>query len=226
MVMIIQIKKNVKYFSDKRGFTLIEMAIVLIIIGIIIGAVIKGKDLIRSAEQKKIYTKYLNAWRTGYATFYDRTGKRLGDFYDTTIASEGQDGKADTDNGHDGKISHTERGYLKTGDPLGTDFRGLDDVGLTAPSTNTGNCWEYTYTDKDGGGHSIYVGFKYDHKDKYNYLWVEGLPNELGMALDTMIDNEADGTTGDFLCFNATDTVNADWGDPYTEVSARWKMDF
>jgi len=57
-------------------------------------------------------------------------------------------------------------------------------------------------------------------------MWVEGLPNELGMALDTIIDNEADGTSGDFLCFNAADTVNADWGDPSTEVSARWKMDF
>jgi prepilin-type N-terminal cleavage/methylation domain-containing protein len=81
--MIIRIKRKLQHLSDTRGFTLIEMAIVLIIIGIIIGAVIKGKDLIRSAEQKKIYTKYLNAWRMAYANFYDRTGKRLGDFYNT-----------------------------------------------------------------------------------------------------------------------------------------------
>ena len=221
-----RIRRSFKQVDNNQGFTLIEMAIVLIIIGIIIGAVIKGKDLIRSAEQKKIYTKYLNAWRMGYANFYDRTGKRLGDFYDASMSSEGQDGKADTDNGHDGAISNTERGYLKTGDPLGSDFRGLDNVGLTAPSTNTGNCWEYTYTDKDGGGHSINVGFKYDSQYKYNYMWVSGLPNELGMALDTIIDNVADGTSGDFLCFGASDTVNADWGDPSTEVSARWKMDF
>jgi len=219
-------RKDFNQITNNKGFTLIEMAIVLIIIGIIIGAVIKGKDLIRSAEQKKIYTKYLNAWRTGYANFYDRTGKRLGDFYNASTSSEGQDGKADTDNIHDGKISSTEREYLKTGDPLGTDFRGLDDVGLTAPSTNTDNCWEYVYTDKEGGGHSLYVGFKYDQKNKYNYMWVEGLPNELGLALDTIIDNQADGTSGDFLCFNSADTVNSDWGDPSVEVSARWKMDF
>ncbi|HBN26850.1 MAG TPA: hypothetical protein DD405_05225, partial [Desulfobacteraceae bacterium] len=41
------------FLTDTRGFTLIEMAIVLIIIG----AVVKGKDLVRGAEQKKIYTK-------------------------------------------------------------------------------------------------------------------------------------------------------------------------
>lgn len=224
--MIIQIKNKLQHLPDKRGFTLIEMAIVLVIIGIIIGAVIKGKDLIRSAEQKKIYTKYLSAWRMAYNNFYDRTGKRLGDFYSTFGSSVGQDGKDDTDSNNDGSISDAERGYLKTGEPAGTGFRGLDDVGLTAPSTNTGNCWEYTYTDKDGATHRISVAFKYDAVGKYNYMWISELPNELGMALDTLIDNEANGTSGDFLCFGQSDTGNSDWKAPTTEVSARWKMDF
>ncbi len=43
--------------KNDKGFTLIEMAIVLIIIGIIIGAIVKGKDIIRSGEQKKIYSE-------------------------------------------------------------------------------------------------------------------------------------------------------------------------
>ena len=44
-------KNSTGFISGNEGFTLIEMAIVLIIIGIIIGAVVKGKDLIRGAEQ-------------------------------------------------------------------------------------------------------------------------------------------------------------------------------
>ena len=70
------------------------------------------------------------------------------------------------------------------------------------------------------------VAFKYDRKDKYNYMSIDAIPNELGMALDTIIDNEADGTSGDFLCYNESDTANQDWEKPSAEVSARWKMDF
>jgi len=36
-------------YRNEKGFTLIEMAIVLVIIGIIIGAVLKGQDMV--AEQ-------------------------------------------------------------------------------------------------------------------------------------------------------------------------------
>ncbi len=38
---------------NAKGFTLIELAIVLVIIGIILGAVMKGQDLIENARHKK-----------------------------------------------------------------------------------------------------------------------------------------------------------------------------
>ena len=71
----LQIKQ--KSLSNNKGFTLIELAIVLIIIGLILGAVTKGRDLIRSGEQKKVYTKFLNEWRMAYLNYYDRTGGSL-----------------------------------------------------------------------------------------------------------------------------------------------------
>lgn len=40
--------------ANKKGFTLIELAIVLVIIGIILGAVLKGQDLINNAKAKRI----------------------------------------------------------------------------------------------------------------------------------------------------------------------------
>ncbi len=54
---MIRIRKIMSaHLSSQKGFTLVEMAIVLIIIGIIIGAIVKGKDVIKSGEQKKLYS--------------------------------------------------------------------------------------------------------------------------------------------------------------------------
>jgi prepilin-type N-terminal cleavage/methylation domain-containing protein len=43
-----------RFVKDEKGFTLVELAIVLVIIGIILGGVIKGQELITSAKMKKI----------------------------------------------------------------------------------------------------------------------------------------------------------------------------
>ena len=46
-------KKAVKLNQDSKGFTLIELAIVLVIIGIIIALVLKGQDMIQSTRIKQ-----------------------------------------------------------------------------------------------------------------------------------------------------------------------------
>lgn len=37
-----------------KGFTLVELAIVLVIIGIILGAILKGQDLIAQSRAKRV----------------------------------------------------------------------------------------------------------------------------------------------------------------------------
>jgi len=61
-----------------KGFTLIELAIVLVIIGIIIGAVLKGQDLIENARYKK-YTNNVKQFETFVWSFLDRKGYFPGD---------------------------------------------------------------------------------------------------------------------------------------------------
>jgi prepilin-type N-terminal cleavage/methylation domain-containing protein len=61
-----------------RGFTLVELAIVLVIIGIILGAILKGTDLINNARVKRLQND-LRGLEAAIWTFYDRTGRMPGD---------------------------------------------------------------------------------------------------------------------------------------------------
>lgn len=63
---------------NSRGFSLIEMAIVLVIIGIIIAAIIKGQDLILNSNAKKAVST-ASQWRNLGMAFYDRNGRFPGD---------------------------------------------------------------------------------------------------------------------------------------------------
>lgn len=73
---------ELKRLKEAKGFTLIELAIVLVIIGIILGAVLKGQDLIENAKVKKIIN-FPNKWEVAIWTFYDKKGYFPGDT-DTT----------------------------------------------------------------------------------------------------------------------------------------------
>ena len=47
--------------KQQSGFTLIELAIVLVIIGLLLGGVLKGQELINSAKAKNIISDFKNA---------------------------------------------------------------------------------------------------------------------------------------------------------------------
>lgn len=61
------------------GFSLVEMAIVLAIIGLILGAIALSTGLQRNAEYTRIANKFLYQWKQAYDQFYMRTGAVLGD---------------------------------------------------------------------------------------------------------------------------------------------------
>ena len=55
-------------------------------------------------------------------------------------------------------------------------------------------------------------------------MQISSIPNELCIAIDTMIDGEADGAKGDFTGDAAGGSA---WGTTPSDASvARWKMEF
>jgi prepilin-type N-terminal cleavage/methylation domain-containing protein len=53
-------QEAVVYKAKQSGFTLIEIAIVLVIIGLLLGGVLKGQELINSAKVKNLATDFRN----------------------------------------------------------------------------------------------------------------------------------------------------------------------
>lgn len=70
--------EGMKKDLSQKGFTLIELSIVLVIIGIILGAVLKGQDLLESAKAKKL-TSAVNGWTALTWVYMDRIGTFPGD---------------------------------------------------------------------------------------------------------------------------------------------------
>jgi len=181
MVFISSRKK--KILLNNKGFTLIEMAVVLIIIGLIIGSVVKGKDIVTSAKQKKLYTKFVQSWQISYNSYYDRTGWILGD-------DASNDNNTGTRDGH-------------CSDPTCDNLVAqLQAIGLDIPQVGeTNSSCVRNYSDSEDREYALTISFKYD-ADFGNYMEItggaNGIPSELGIAWDNIIDGQRNGATGDF----------------------------
>ncbi|WEJ62256.1 prepilin-type N-terminal cleavage/methylation domain-containing protein [Thiomicrorhabdus lithotrophica] len=69
---------QVKNLQTQKGFTLVEIAIVLVIIGLLLGGVLKGQELITNAKIKAVTSDFDNISAAVYA-YQDRTGNLPGD---------------------------------------------------------------------------------------------------------------------------------------------------
>ena len=77
--------KNTSTHWRQAGFSLIELAVVLIIMGLLLAGVLKGGDLIESARQKRVVTQ-LNEYRMATSAFIDKYDALPGDFNKATTS--------------------------------------------------------------------------------------------------------------------------------------------
>ena len=89
-----------------RGFTLIEIAIVLVIVGLLLGGVLKGRELITSARVRSLIQQQ-DGVKAAYFGFLDRYGALPGDYSSASATIAGIAATADCNNGNgdgDGQI--------------------------------------------------------------------------------------------------------------------------
>ena len=73
---------------SRRGFTLIELSIVLVIIGLIVGGILTGRDLIRTATARAQITQ-IEKYKTAVSTFLGKYNQLPGDISDPDATNFG-----------------------------------------------------------------------------------------------------------------------------------------
>lgn len=212
--------------SPQAGFTLVEMAIVLAVIGLIIGAIAIGKDVQRNAEYTKIKNKFIDQWAQAYNQYYQRTGVVLGD---------SQTAPRYMVNGANyGSSNPTPGGTPLSGGDMtsaaspGDICSGAAGPNMTAPGTTLltlrtlfaqagvrmppgraeGFEDRYVYLDSNGNPQEIQVCFRWNPpgiananqlgEGSGNVMVISGLTPDLARSLDQMIDGKPDAQEGLF----------------------------
>lgn len=115
-----------------QGFTLVELAIVMVIIGLLIGGILKGQELLQSADIRAIISQ-VNGIGAASSTFFDKYGSIPGDINDATLKIRGCSAPCGNGNG-DGNV----------GNLLDTNSLGRVQAGITAmPDVETSYFWKH-----------------------------------------------------------------------------------
>lgn len=197
----------------QRGFTLVEMAIVLAVIGLILGAIMIGKDVQRNAEYTKIKQKFIDQWVVAYNAAYQRAGVPVGD-------SQTQPRLMVNGTTYAAAVGAPISGGNMTAAAApaaicaGADAPGLNGTNTTLrdlmlrlgvrmpPGRAEGSEDRYVYLDSNGNPQEIQVCFQWNRPGTAsgagNVMVITGLTPDLARSLDQMVDGKPDAQEGMF----------------------------
>ena len=143
----------------QQGFTLVEIAIVLVIIGLILGGILKGQELIDSARVRSI-SNDISGIRAGWYAFQDRYNSLPGDFIgaptqiDSGLSGGNGNGRVDTAAEAGGVWAHMAAAGFISGNYNGDDVALTGFAGCTdtrCPSNPFGRFYKIAFGDESSG---------------------------------------------------------------------------
>ncbi len=188
-------ESQMQRFRNQKGFTLIELSIVLVIIGIILGAVMKGQELINSAKVKKLQNNYVSGLDALMWSYMDRKGRLPGDCdrdgsieYNLPVAAPGAAlFSANTDPTTD--YCTTTATAETDPDRVFADLRQMEFLPRSIPNN------QYALVNLFGTTSTVAVGFS-TVGINYNCIAIYNIPAYAAQMLDVSIDGTEDGTLG------------------------------
>lgn len=192
-----------------KGFTLVELAIVLVIIGIILGAILKGTELINNAKVKRLQND-LRGLEAAIWTFYDRTGRMPGDCNMNGIIGYGPGpGHSGTGISWSTNTDPTVDYCASPATPEDNPNRAFSDLRvqrILPANTPNANLARHNFNDYFGIGAPA-VGTL-----NYNAIIIYGIPTWAAKMIDVSIDGVADGTVGRVRNYTS-DPAGTAWPD-------------
>ena len=154
-------------FRLRAGFSLVELAVVLVIIGIIAAGILKGRDLIENARLKRVISE-VHEIQMALNSFLDKYDALPGDFQDasTLIAASLPNGNGNRIIEGSG-LDPTAEAFHAWAHLAGAHFYekvSLEDLaaefGKGAPASSMGGGYTIEFNPKDLKGHWIILGQK------------------------------------------------------------------
>ncbi|MGM0633189.1 MAG: type II secretion system protein [Pseudomonadota bacterium] len=194
--------------SRQAGFSLVELSVVLVIIGLIMGMATVSANLQRTASYNAVLSDFVLSWRESYNTYFDFNGYVVGDAAPTT----GQvNGAANDPVCREDLLSEMADSGVSVPPGRARDREYLD---LYTPPDNIQRQVEicFEHLDDANDANDWFVGPDSGDTQEVNVMVIRGLSTDLARKLDTAIDGYADAAWGEFR-----------WTDEYSsETSQDW----